>query len=232
MRKKVHPADKILSTPMRRPVRRFDIERGVQYVSQQATAWPVAAPEFFGCLGTARAPEVKLEHLRKICVRFSLWLTSCTGAQPIPARARAPRLAPASRRHWAWCRRNIAMIASAAATSKTGANVSPYFVWTFRNCRTKHDKLRFKARLEPVAELLKRGQLAAGHVPWTEQVRWPVTTLRQPGRLAQFLRLRTDQQQQSNSRPSQSMYMLANTGQTMASPRRRPKTGFTFSAKN
>jgi len=38
----------------------------------------VVAPECFGCRGTARAPEIRLGHLQKLCVSFLFLVEAST----------------------------------------------------------------------------------------------------------------------------------------------------------
>jgi len=64
----------------------------------------VAAPKFFGCPGTARAPEFRLGAPSEYCAFLAhfgpLPPLGHSRGQPFPTGARAPRLASASRRHW------------------------------------------------------------------------------------------------------------------------------------
>jgi len=49
----------------------------------------VAAPEFFGCQGIARAPEFRLGHLQKLCVPYLFWPLRTPGNALSTAGARA-----------------------------------------------------------------------------------------------------------------------------------------------
>jgi len=53
-----------------------DIKHVKIETGNRSPIWPVAAPEFFGCRGTARAPEFRLGHLRKIMRSFLVSIRS------------------------------------------------------------------------------------------------------------------------------------------------------------
>jgi len=58
---------------------------------------PVAAPECFGCLGTAKAPELRLGHLQKLCVPSFLVLAHFVRlAPPLPLTLKTTQQCPIS----------------------------------------------------------------------------------------------------------------------------------------